>query len=365
MMKEKNYTKKCSPKSRAVSWLIPLLVVVILIQSTSAQEDNALEEFGVYRINSINIQVYADGFVDVEIDMEVNNTIAGIFTPEDIQDILIQDSKGNSLQYDPDPVDDHQLLTFYLRTPDERNIRLKYRTLDLTSKVGSMWTFNFSTTSAPGRTIVKIDFPRGSDVLSLRPKDILRSPKNLTTSMLLYPQSEEFSFEYDYRVNPLPDSGYDDLYIIAAIILPLLFLLVFVYLAVRKGVIKGFGKIPDRREVEGVKEEAGDIITVPGEEDGRGIEISHIEDVTLIEGVQSRKIKSSVLNMLEENEKKVLEIIEKADDEITQAYIYKTTGIPKATLSDLMKRLEKRNIIYRRKEGRTNWIKLQEWVFNE
>ena len=56
-------------------------------------------------------------------------------------------------------------------------------------------------------------------------------------------------------------------------------------------------------------------------------------------------------------------LLEKSDDEITQAYIYKTTGIPKATLSEIMGRLERRNIIKRRKEGRIKWIRLKQWIF--
>jgi uncharacterized membrane protein len=54
----------------------------------------------------------------------------------------------------------------------------------------------------------------------------------------------------------------------------------------------------------------------------------------------------------------------KFEDEITQAYIYKTTGIPKSSLSDTIKRLEKRNIVDRRKDGRINWIKIKDWVFD-
>jgi uncharacterized membrane protein len=114
----------------------------------------------------------------------------------------------------------------------------------------------------------------------------------------------------------------------------------------------------------GVKEAAKDVISGP---EGAHVstDVSHIEEVTLAMGSKGRKIDASVLNMLDENEKKVVELIENADGEITQAYIYKSTGIPKASLSDLIKRLEKRNIIERRRDGRTNWINLQEWVFSE
>ncbi|MBN2013771.1 MAG: winged helix-turn-helix transcriptional regulator [Candidatus Altiarchaeota archaeon] len=357
-MKERNSTVKYSPRIKTILWLIQMLVIIILIQSASAQEANEVKEFGIYKINYINLLVYENGFVDVEVGLEVNNTIAGILTLGDIRDVVIKDSRGNTLQYDVDPAGGRQLLTFYLRTTDDRNIRLQYKTLDLTSKKGSIWSFNFSTTSTPGQTIVNVRFPEGTDVLSLRPKDILRSSKNLTAEMSLYPQTTYFSFEYDYRINQRGVVGQDNIFYFLAVIA--LFLLVFVYSVFRRR-RKGVSK---ERTEDGVVGEGGDVIEVP-EGGHEGMEVSHIEDVTLVEGAQSRKIKSSVINMLEENERKVLGVIEQADDEITQAYIYKTTGIPKATLSDLMKRLEKRNIIERRKEGRTNWIKIQKWVFNE
>ncbi len=77
----------------------------------------------------------------------------------------------------------------------------------------------------------------------------------------------------------------------------------------------------------------------------------------------STRIKTSIINMLDENEKKIVKMLEESEGEITQAYIYKSTGIPKSSLSDTMRRLEKRNIIERKKEGRTNWIRLKDWVF--
>ncbi len=68
--------------------------------------------------------------------------------------------------------------------------------------------------------------------------------------------------------------------------------------------------------------------------------------------------------MLEDNERKIVLILQDAQEEITQATIYNETHIPKATLSDIMKRLEKRNIIKRKQDGRRKWVKLTEWVFD-
>jgi len=319
--------------------IVSLLTIVILIQFTSAQATDLMKESGIYKINYITLLIHENGFVDVEEELEVNNTIASIFTPKNILDLVITDSRGNKLQYESVSRDDKQLITFYLLSPDERVIRFRYRTLDLTSKNASKWTLKFSTHSVPRHTIIRIEFPPGSDVTSLRPTDILRYPQNLTSPLWLYPQVADFSFECDYETGlSIPEGDNTYLYAIAGIgVIAVVVLALFLYiLGIRKGK-KAEEKISEEVREEKVEEK---------EEKGS-------------------KIKSSVLNVLEENERKVVEVIEKADDEITQAYIYKTTGIPKATLSDLMKRLEKRNIIERRRDGRINWIKLQEWVFNK
>ncbi|RLI91544.1 MAG: hypothetical protein DRO89_03795 [Candidatus Altiarchaeales archaeon] len=331
MMKEKNCTKKCSAGPRV---LRILLFIIILIQFTSAQATGLMKESGIYKINYITLLVHENGFVDVEEELEVNNTIASIFTPRNILDLLITDSEGNKLQYESVSGNNKQLITFYLLSPDERLIRLRYRTLDLTSKNASTWTLKFSTSSVPRHTIIKIEFPPGSNVISLRPRNILRYPQNLTSPLWLYPQVKDFGFECDYETGPsIPGGDGTHPYAVASIaVMAVVMIFLSIYI-LRKG--------KEEKILGEVKEEKGK------------------------EEEKVSKIKPSVLNVLEENERKVVEVLQDSDDEITQAYIYKTTGIPKATLSDLMKRLEKRNVIERRRDGRINWIKLKKWVFNK
>ncbi len=366
MMKEKNCMGRCSLRGRITLRLISLLIVVILSHPVSVQAENILSESS-YQLNYININIHENGFADIEEGLEVNNTIIRIFTPNDLQDVLIQDSRGNILEYDSTPVDDMRLLTFYLKSSDEKNIRLSYSTFDLTCKDGPLWTFRFSTSSVPGHTIVKVDFPRGADVIDLKPKDLLRSPKNLTTSMMLYPQTTEFSFEYDYRINQSNNGGEDNSFYVEGIIILFIVLAAVIYALTRKKDSADDANMSNHLG-EARKDAANgsaEVINGPEETHDLGMDVSHIDDITLMDCSKKTRIKSSVLNMLEENEQKVVELIMGSDDEITQAYIYKTTGIPKATLSNLMKRLENRNIIERRRDGRTNWIKLQEWIFTK
>ena len=52
------------------------------------------------------------------------------------------------------------------------------------------------------------------------------------------------------------------------------------------------------------------------------------------------------MKLMDENEKQIINIL-KDSTETTQANIYKITQIPKATLSDIMRKLEERNLIER------------------
>jgi len=86
-----------------------------------------------------------------------------------------------------------------------------------------------------------------------------------------------------------------------------------------------------------------------------------VEEEKQVEG--EREIKDYVLKLLDENETTVVRLLARVDNEVTQAYIYKTTGMPKATLSDVMRRLEDKDVVERKREGRTKWVKLNDWIF--
>lgn len=323
------------------------------------------QESGIKCINYINVIVRANGLVEVEENIEVNNTIVKLIVPKDIQNVRITDSRGKVLDYDIASTDSSLIVSFYLKSIDDRVVSFSYITSSLTSKNGSTWTLRFTATTSPGSTIVRVDFPDGTEVFSLRPEGLYRSPKNLSDSMFLYPQTSDFSFEYDYRVNNVVEGKPTISFNILFVFLALFVVFFIVYSVVRFGIIRrverrlgAFGKgsdaVSEQKEVGVVADDAS-----------VSSEVSPLEEVTLAVGSSGRKIASAVLNMLEENERKVVEVIENAEGEITQAYIYKSTGIPKTSLSDIIKRLEKRNILERRREGRTNWIKLKDWVFNE
>lgn len=330
---------------------IGLIFIVILIHTISAQNNisnNILnQEAGISAINYINIEILDNGFATIEEEIIVNNTIASIFAPLQIDVLSISDSK-NRLKYNLIQKDGRQLITFYLLSPMDKTVRIRYNTQHITSKNGSIWTLKFLASATPHHTIVNVKFPANSNIMSLKP-DIPRYPANLSNPMWLYPQTNEFYFEMDYQttqsVQGTQPSDMGILYIILTIIL-ILFLILILLIKKKKSkkVVIEDKKIVEKEEDKTLSEEKKENLDV--------------------EVKNKRKIKDSIIKMLDENEKKILEMLESSEDEITQAYVYKTTNIPKATLSDIMQRLEKRNIIERRRDGRISWIKLKDWVFD-
>lgn len=326
---------------------IGLILIVILIHTISTQNNisnNILnQETGISTINYINIEIGDNGLATVEEEILVNNTIASIFVPMNIDALSVSDSK-NRLKYDLIQKDGRQLITFYLLLPMDKTVRIRYNTQHITSKNGSIWTLKFLASATPHHTIVNVKFPANSNIISLKP-DIPRYPANLSNPMWLYPQTNEFYFEMDYQttqsMQEKQPSDMGILYIILTIIL-ILFLILILLIKKKKSkkVVIDVEKEEDKTLSEEKKENLG------------------------VEVKNKRKIKDSVIKMLDENEKKILEMLESSEDEITQVYVYKTTNIPKATLSDIMQRLEKRNIIERRRDGRISWIKLKDWVLD-
>lgn len=329
-----------------------VLFLTLLIISVVNSQPIPLET-GIYKITEISMNITREGFVSVEesVVVSLNETQASILLLQNIQDLTILDSSGNTLQYDSEIFDNKRLVTFYLREPqkDQSEIRISYGTQHLTSKIANVWRIEFCSTATPRYTIVKINFPGNTRITSLEPNDLFWTP--FADSLWLYPQLSNFCFNSTYRYGngdnliipkpsttttttlpsePLPTDNTP--YITVILLVFVVALLSFIY---KKKSKKVTIEQESRQEVKDTNPEK-----------------------------KERRVNPSIINMLNENEKKIVDMLEKHDEEITQAYIYKTTGIPKASLSDIMKKLEQRNIIYRKKDGRIKWITLKEWVFD-
>jgi len=322
------------------------ILALILLVITPAISQYAYPESGIYRVNSIDIELKENGIAYIREEVVVDMSEARILLPM-ASELEISDSSGK-LEHKSEIINDKQLVSFNPRSyfpESDGRVFISYTSNHLTSKTGGVWTLKFSSPATPAHTEVNVLFPAGSSILELR-SDAPRYPADLNSPLSLYPQDNRFSFECDYEVGGphINDSnGLTDIMnstgLLGLIITSIIILTVAIFIKRRKKDSKKKDSKAESPEEDGIRED------------------------TKPEG--KRRIKESVFNMLDEREKEILRIIEKSgEEEITQAYIYKTTGIPKATLSDIMKRLESRNIIKRIHEGRTKWINLNKWIFD-
>jgi uncharacterized membrane protein len=320
-------------------------------------------------IDSIDLWIQGDGFVWVEEKLTLTDGVYEVGLPYDVKDLTILSSRG-PLQFNLTFLEPYSRVLFKLRKPlemgESETIWIKYGTQKLTSKKEGVWFINFNSEATPRKTIVKVNYPVGSQILSLQPTSLLRTPEKY--ALILYPQEQDFYFNCSYQytgTQPVTTVdgnitsttmgeegglllGKEEFYLLTALLL--IALISIFYLIWRR---RSESNEPLTYSVNGGL--SNSLIT--GE--------PNVSSINSLHGVKGG-LKDSVINMLDETELDIVRLLENSEEEeLTQAYIYKTTGIPKSTLSEKLKQLEKRKIINRTKEGRTNWINLQEWVFLE
>ncbi len=303
-------------------YLLTIIVFIAFMTFITAQEYEGnlySMEFGISSVDYINLNIKANGYVDVEKRITLSDETAGVVIPNDVEGLKILGKNDEVLVYTINEINDKKLVKFL--GGKKNQIKIFYTTPHLISKNGSIWTIRYSTSATPHHTLIYLHFLPNTKVLPFS-RELLFSP--IENGLILYPDSEIFSFYINYETHHEETINNLDYFAIGIILLSGLFLIVYIISRItpRKNVAK--------REFEEQRE---------------------------------HKVKDSIKNMLDENERKIVEILEDSNDEITQAYIYKSTGIPKSSLSEIMNRLERRNIIERRKDGRIKWIKLKEWVF--
>jgi len=249
-----------------------------------------------------------------------------------------------------------------------RDVLMSYQTQYLTSKNGSIWSVSFSTKATPRKTILKMHLPQNSTIVSLSPRDVLFSVDR--DALWLYPQEPEFNFtcNYEYAGGPdvlvIEDNGSEKppdnqgmvFLLLGAFGLAVVAFLIYYILRKRAS-----SKIVGSVEMEKPVVSTGESVLSSGESKKPG-DIGGIE-FEFKTGQTAPSIKTTVLNVLDEDERSIVSFIqEHGPDDITQAFIYKTTSMPKSSLSEIIKRLEKRNVIECHRQGRVNWIKLKKWV---
>ncbi len=405
-------------------FLCALLCILFLASLAFAENNTSTTSVGnnseydlernILSIPSISVVIDSSGMVSVTEEIIASSgDIAAILVPKNVQDVSVLDSREHNLSFEMNPQIDKQLVAFLVgqSNKSEEEVSLKYTTQGLTSKSGDVWSLNFSTTATPQTktypgTIIKLYTPKKTQITKINfSEDIIFSPIG-DSEIWFYPQKKEFDLSFDYTMGStegpiitrpgettttLNTSATTPVGVVdfKAYFLPwavlLLLMLFFLLYRLRTRTNKGRAKA---REVPAKDSALGSVSAEDPVSDSSGnglvynvnhdvaleskasdyvkadVKEKQVKDVSMGGAVvKSKSVKESILNVLDESERIVVGMLEKAEDEITQAYVYKSTGMPKSSLSDTIKRLEKRNIIEIKKEGRTNWIKLKSWVF--
>ena len=93
------------------------------------------------------------------------------------------------------------------------------------------------------------------------------------------------------------------------------------------------------------------------------------EDTHRTEGVEGKIATTSdmarVMETLTDRERTIVNALLKHNGEMTQADLRYETGIPKSSLTGIVRSLERRKIINKKEWGRTNVIELSKWFLSE
>ena len=340
-----------------------LAIIILFAQLTHA-----------YEISEINITIGEDGYtqIDQNIQVESEGEKATIPIPEYAEQIKVNDRLGR-LEYNTTKVNGQNLLRIYFRKYQEEGesekITVSYASHYLTKKDDGIWKIYFDSQATARKTIVRVKYPQESQIVTLKPENLLRT--YVENGIWLFPQEDELNFSSTYRYQGVKPQittttqkkgGEGGIQIDARLLygiglLVLAAVLAAILVILYKNRMFSLGKRKDMMTVS-VGES---VVAEPNMVEGK---VSYD-----IEGSDAQKgkkaVKESILKMLDDNELAIIKLMENSEEEeVTQAYIYKTTGIPKSSLSDILKRLEKRNIINRRVQGRVKWISIKSWALD-
>jgi uncharacterized membrane protein len=314
-------------------------------------------------ITDININVGADGFAQIteKVIFDEEGMIGKILVPPYSTQFRVTGEWGpleNELMQGDEGLILRVFFPEYIEPGHKKTVEIVYGTHHLTKKEDGVWKISYERHTTPHKTILRLNFPPGTQIISLQPTELLRTYVN--NGVWIYPQKPliNFTIQYQYGVEQTPDetiqteapreeAGSEILaYSILALALALIMYSI-IKLKTSKTWKKPFISISEPR-------------VTPDSTLGNA-QVSYGDEETEVGG--DKTVKDSILKMLDETELSIIRLIESNDtEETTQAYIQKTLGIPKSSLSDIIRQLEKRNIIERRSQGRLKWIKLRKWV---
>ncbi len=318
-------------------------------------EPGDLQETQVFSLPRIDLSLGLEGTLSGVVRMTVSDEASAplilVLPPQSTISSVI-DGGGASLGYRVEEAADETRLFIGEGAQLADSYVVSFVNPYLTGKQGDVWTFSYQSSATPFETVLYVNVPSNLRITRPFSREILWSPRT-SNGFILYPRTDPFHFsmEYDFSGSGQPapprpggenattstlatpsSSGGDERFYLLVILVLVVVVSLLVASLYRSSPTAAGASVDEREAV------------VPTEAKRGGL------------------VKDSVLKVLNDNERKVLRLIEDSYEEITQAYIYKETKIPKTTLSDILKNLESRNVIERRKEGRLNWIKLKDWV---
>ncbi len=334
-----------------------ILLVLFMVAASAAVSGDAAT------IKSITVSIDRSGYVTGSEVISFDGDNGTVLLPAGSQIVSVL-SSGIQAPYSTEERGNATALT--VLQAEGKSVVVNYTSKVLTSKHGSEWTLKMYSATTKYNTIVKLDLPEKTDIISWEPTTLFTPMEH---GIWLYPETEEFDLELKYRLNDdiiikPPEPGLLEKFLLYvkenAGVIVITFLATFVLAGIwytinkrRKGYVTrdALSEMIDEKISEKTKGP-----TQPEKEK----EDSAAEKP---EGTGSKKVKESVMNVLEDNERRVVEMIINARYDVTQSDISNETGLPKATLSDIMSRLERRNVIEREIDGRRKWVRLKNWVF--
>jgi len=289
--------------------------------------------------------------VEEKIIVSASETHLRVPIQEGYKDLSLE-LAGSPLNFDVVEGEDGSEVSAFVDAAGVRSVEviLKYSSRYFTSKSGGVWTLSFPAEIDPFRTIVSVKLPFNTTIVEWGPKTRFTPTSD---GLYVYPETEEYNLLLTYTVGEDSSQASPNLLLVYASVI--IVVLVFLVLYYRKRTKSS--------------ESSGDVLLSPPPvevvDEGPGtIEFSEAASVDEHdEDAAGASMKESVYQMLEDNERKIVDALLSEGEDITQAQLCRETGIPKATMSDLMRRLEKRNVIERERQGRRNWVKLKKWVF--
>lgn len=303
---------------RALIWTLTLLFLFSGV--------NALE------IEKAIINVDPLGRASIEYTLLAESSkLESIEIPKPIGEVFLLDEFDNKIDFRKVEGNKINEIVF---TSSGNKTKLIFDTFLLVNKIGEFWYFNVSLPAKQGATVL-ISLPQSAVIESIEGTDRTFTYAGTKTLVIeSKTQSNNFEIEVKYFVQdfnvtpPIPQRDYTLVFVV--VLFGFLGLIIVLYFKF-KNEIKAIRNRPSRKKTKPKK-------------------------------TKGKSIKDSVKKVLDQNEEKVVFYLKDVVD-ASHSQIHRATKLPKTTLTKVIIRLEKRNIIKKIPFGNRSRLSLEDWVF--